>query len=121
MEKLSQWLEERCHREHLSLRQAAAKTGLSHSTIQGIMNGSQASAGTIKKLAFGFGGNGKRRLALQDRLLVLVGYRSERPGGELSESMAELMDKVNKFSEPQVKMMLRFADFLAEIEARSSK
>ena len=33
---LSQWLKERCQREHLSLRQAAARAGVSHATIAGI-------------------------------------------------------------------------------------
>ena len=117
MEKLGQWLQERCHREHLSLRQAAAKTDLSHSTIQGIINGSQASSGTIRKLVQGFGGDGtNQRLALQDYLLVLAGYRTEQPEGEeLSEMVAQLMDSVRKLSEPQVKIVTRFVEFLLEI------
>ena len=117
MTRISQWLEEKCRKEHLSLRQAAAKTGLSHSTIGDIINGVQPSPETIRKLAQAFGGKGNlQRLALEDKLLVLAGYRSERPKGEeLSESMAELMDKVGEFSEPRIKVMLRFADFLFEI------
>ncbi|GAI99352.1 unnamed protein product [marine sediment metagenome] len=75
---LGHWLEERCHREHLSLRQAAATTGLSHGTIRDIIDGSRPLPETIKKLAMGFGGNGKRGLALRDRLFVLAGYRTER-------------------------------------------
>ncbi|MQY80819.1 MAG: helix-turn-helix domain-containing protein [Dehalococcoidia bacterium] len=113
---LGQWLEQRCHREHLSLRQAAARAGLTHTTIADIIKGGRPSAVTIKKLAMGFGGNGKQGLALEDQLLTLAGYRTPRPGGEeISESMAELIDKVDKFSEPQVRMMINFADFLVEI------
>ena len=51
---LGQWLGEKCHREHLSLRQAVAKAGLSYATIADIMKGSRPSAGTIVKLAEGF-------------------------------------------------------------------
>ena len=116
--KLGQWLKERCRQEHLSLRKAGARTGLSHSTIQGIINGGRAAPETIRKLAQGFGGDGKQRLALEDHLLVLADYRTQRDDGdELTESMAQLMDKVKEFSESQIKMMLRFADFLIEIEA----
>ncbi|GAJ13351.1 unnamed protein product [marine sediment metagenome] len=118
MEKqgVSQWLKERCHREHLSLRQAAANTGLSHATIGDIIKGGHPSAETIRKLAQGFGGNGERGLALEDRLLVLAGYRTERPREKLSEPLAQLMDKAKGLNEPQVKMMTQFVDFLIEIE-----
>ncbi|GAI83472.1 unnamed protein product [marine sediment metagenome] len=51
-------------------------------------------------------------LALEDELLILAGYRTERPGGELSESMAELMDKARLLNDPQLKIMSHFADFL---------
>lgn len=77
--KLGQWLEKRCKRERLSLRQAAAKTGLSHATLADIIKGSHPSPETIKKLARGFGGDGNRMLALEDRLLVLAGYKREEP------------------------------------------
>ncbi len=73
---LSQWLQQKCRLEHLSLRQAGAKTGLSHTTINDIIKGVQPSAKTIQKLARAFGGNG--RLPLEDHLLALAGYRSER-------------------------------------------
>lgn len=119
METLGQWLEERCKRDRLSLRQAAAKTGLSHVTIAEIMKGGSASAETIKKLAQGFSGDGQQRLALEDRLLVLAGHRTERPDEELSEPLAQLMDTAKQLSEPQIKMMLHFADFLTEIEGRN--
>ncbi len=116
---LSQWLEDRCHREHLSLREAAARTGLSHATIADIIKGSRPLPETILKLARCFGGDGNNeRLALEDKLLVLAGYRTERSGEKLSEQLAQLMDKVKRLSELQIKMMGRFADFLVEIAGK---
>ncbi len=112
---LSQWLNQKCEGENLSLRQVAEKTGLSHTTIAEIKGGVKVSADTVRKLAEGFGGSGYQGRALVDELLALAGYRSEQPEGELSESMAEVIDKMSKFSEPQVKMMVSFADFLVEI------
>ncbi len=118
---LSQGLAEKCKSGRLSLREAAARTGLSHSTIKDIIDGSRPLPETIRKLAQGFGGNGSQRLALEDYLLVLAGCRTERPDGEEpSESMAQLMDKVRQFSEPRLKMMVHFADFLTEIDGRGS-
>lgn len=112
---LGQWLEARCRDERLSLRQAATKTGLSHATIAGIRNGNQPSPESIKKLAEAFSGNGQERLALEDSLLVLAGYRIERPAGqELSQPVCRLLDKISQFSEPQLQIMERFADFIAE-------
>ncbi len=116
--KLALWLEDRLRSGHLSLRQAAAKTGLSHATIADILNGQRPYPETVMKLARAFGGDGQQRLALEDHLLVLAGYRTERHEEELSESMAELMDRVRKFDEPQLKIMVRFADFLIEIESK---
>ena len=111
---LKQWLEERCQTEHLSLRQAGAKAGLSHATIADIINGARPSADTIKKLAGAFGGNGQlQRIAVEDELLVLSGYRSERPDGEMSEPVARLLDKLTHFSEAQLKVMEHFADFIS--------
>ncbi len=114
---LGQWLKERCKRERLSLRQVAIKVGVSHQTIAGLIDGKKALPTTIKKLAHGFGGNGiNERLALEDRLLVLAGYRSERPEGkEPSEALGRLMDKLKQLNEPQVEMVTRFADFVSEI------
>ncbi|GAJ04463.1 unnamed protein product, partial [marine sediment metagenome] len=40
--KLSQWLKEKCEKEHLSLRQVAIKTGVSHQTIAGLIDGKKA-------------------------------------------------------------------------------
>jgi len=115
---IGQWLQERCQRERLSLREAAARTGLSHATISDTIKGSHPSAETMRKLAQAFGGDGHQRLALEDRLLVLAGYRTGRPREKLSKPLAQLMDKVRQFDEPRLKMMTRFADFLAEIEER---
>lgn len=116
---LGSWLEEKCKNEGLSLRQAAAKTGLSHSTLADIRKGnSNVSGETIKKLARYFGGDGTRRLVLEDQLLVLAGYRTERPEDELSEPIARLMDTLSQFNKQQLKIMACFGEFLAEIEKR---
>ncbi len=117
---LGKWLEERCREKKLSLRQAAALTGLSHATIGDIINGGQPSAATIKKLAEAFSGNGdQHRQSLEDTLLTLSGYRSERTDGDLSEPMARLMDRLGQFSDAQLKVMERFADFIAEMAGKS--
>jgi len=117
---LALWLEEKCKSERLSLRQAAAKTSLSHSTLADIRKGnSNVSGETIKKLARYFGGDGtRRRLVLEDQLLILASYRTERPEDELSEPMARLMDILSQFSKQQLKIMACFAEFLAEMEKR---
>lgn len=115
---LGQWVKARCGTEGWSLREAAAKTGLSHATIGDIIKGVQPSAETVRKLAHAFGGDGNRRLALEDELLVLAGYRTPRPEGDVSESMARLIDRLSEFSEPQIKMIGRFADFLSQMEAK---
>jgi len=115
---LGQWLEERCKEEHLSLRQAAAKTGLSHATISAIINGGRPSADTIQKLAQSFGGDGTERLALEDQLLILAGHRTRHRDAEISQPLARLMDQVAHFSEPQLKLMSAFARFLAETEKK---
>ncbi len=109
---LGQWLEDRCHREHLSLRKAAARTGLSHATIRDIIKGAQATPETLKKLAAAFGNGKSQKLALEDKLLVLADYRTPRPEEELNEPLAELIDAVRGFDEPRLKMMRQFADFL---------
>ena len=81
---IGQWLEEKCKAEHLSFRQVATKVGVSHQTIAGLINGTSPSIETIKKLARSFSGNGTLRLALEDHLFALAGYR-ERPEEEISE------------------------------------
>ena len=120
MEELSQWLKDRCQSEHLSLRQAAVKTGLSHATIADTIKGSRPLPETIRKLAKAFGGDGtNQRLALEDHLLVLAGYRSEQPEGEeVSQQLARLMDKAKQLNEPQLRIMWAFADYLIETGER---
>ncbi len=116
---LGQWLQKRCQREHLSLRQAAAKTGLSHATIADIRKGVHPDPETLRKLAIAFGGDGQQRLALEDQLLVLAGYRSERPEEETGVEYGRLLDKIKQLSKSQIKIMGRFADFLMEIEGEN--
>lgn len=114
---LGQWLEQACREEGLSLRQAAAKTALSHSTIADIIKGVRASAETVKKLARGFGGDGHERLALEDHLLMLAGHRTPRPNGdEPSQALSQLLDKMVHFSDHQLKVMVHFADFISGLE-----
>lgn len=67
--ELGKWLKETCQRQRLSLRQAANKTGLSHTTIAQLMKGTGASPQTIRKLATAFNEKGKQRWALEDKLL----------------------------------------------------
>lgn len=118
-EGLGQWLEERCQEERLSLRQAAEKTGLSHSTIADIIKGVQPSAESIKKLAEAFSGDGSHRLVLEDKLLVLAGYRTPRSeGDEPSELVAQLLDKLSHFSDPQLKIVRHFVNFISEMEGK---
>ncbi|GAI85384.1 unnamed protein product [marine sediment metagenome] len=115
---LGQWLEDECAKQHLSLRQAAAKTGLSHATIADIKSGSHPDPGTIRKLVETCGGDGPRqKLAFEDRLLVYAGYRTERPEEELDEPLAKLLDTMKKFNRREVEVVTRFADFLAEVKA----
>lgn len=115
--RIGEWLDEQCKQRGLSLRQAADKTGLSHATIRDIRNNGTASAESIRKLAQTFGGDNHEKLALEDKLLVLAGYRTPRPEGEeLSQPLARLMDLVSGFSEAQLKLMARFAEFLSEME-----
>ena len=117
-ESLSQWLKGRCQAESLSLRQAAVKTGLSHATIADIIKGTSPSPETVKKLAQAFGGSGNEKLALEDSLLILAGYRTPRSEGEEpSQLRGRLMDRLGQFSEPQIEIMMRFADFLAEMDS----
>ena len=114
---LGQWLKQRCEAKGLSLRQAAAKIGVSHGTIAKIMDGASPAPETIKRIAQAFGQDGNEKLALEDSLLILAGYRTERPKGEdISLDMARLKDVMSGFTESQTKMVIRFAEFLAEME-----
>ena len=116
--EVGQWLQEQCKREKLSLRQAAAKTGINHTTIGLMLKGEHhTSPETIRKLAAAFSADGERSLrALEDKLLTLAGYRTAPASeDELSPPLARLMDLVSGFSEPQLKQMARFAEFLSQI------
>lgn len=113
---LKGWLEEWCRKEGLSLRAVASRTGLSHTTVADILKSGKASPETVRKLAEAFAeeGGDHQRLALEDKLLVLAGCRSERPEEALSVPMACLLDRLSQFDEAQLKIMERFADFLNE-------
>ena len=115
---LGRWLEEKCREQGLSLRQASLKIGISHTGISDLLKGANPSPQTIKKLAQAFSGDGEyHRQALEDELLRLCGYRSERPKAkEFTEPMARLLDKLSGFSEPELKIMSRFADFIRETQ-----
>lgn len=113
---VGQWLMEKLEEERLSLRAAASWTGLSHTTIAEIIKGASPSPETLKALARAFAGDGRERLALEDKLLVLAGYRTDPPGGEtISQPVARLMDIVSDFSESQLKLVTSFANYLAEL------
>jgi len=118
MVKFSEWLGKKMEDDNLSLRKAAAMVGISHGTIADILKGVSPTPETIKKLAVAFSGDGSRtRLAMEDELLVMAGYRTEREDeGEISTAMARLMDEVAEFSEPQLRLMTEFAKFLVENE-----
>ena len=99
------------------LRRAATKTGLSHATIQHIINGGSVSSESIRRLAQAFGGDGNERLALEDAMLIIAGHRTRRPEGqELSQPLARLIDMVSRFNESQLKLMAHFVEFLAKME-----
>jgi len=115
---LDEWLRKRCEEARLSLREVGTKSGLSHTTIAAVMKNGSASPETIRKLARAFGGNGNHGRALEDKLFILAGHRSQPPEEGLTEPVARLLDKLEKFSEPQLKMMERFADFLSSMEVK---
>lgn len=115
---VGQWLKEVCEKEGLSLRQAAARSGVSHATIAKAIRSNSTSPETIRKLAHAFGGDGEAGLALEDKLLILAGHRTNHPEEELSEPMARLLDKLHHFNESQLKVIGRFADFLSEMEGQ---
>ena len=120
---LAQWLEEKCRQQNLSLRRMSIKTGLSHTTIAVIVKGGRISVDSIAKLAEAFSGNGVRqKLALEDELLVMAGYRTPRPEeAENNQPMAQLMDAISEFSRSQLKLMLCFAEFLGETAVKAGQ
>lgn len=116
---LSRWLKERCQNDRLSLRQAGEKAGLSHSTVYAIIKGGHASAETVTKLAHAFARDGNRKIALEDELLTLAGYRTKQE--HISQPLAELLDIVNHFSEPQLRVVSAFATYLTEVNQHGKK
>ena len=112
---LGKWLKVKCDEERLSLRQVATKAGVSHQTIAGIMNGKKALPQTIKKLAKAFGNNHHQIIALEDKLLSLAGYRTERPEEALSEPLGRLLDKLNGLDVDQLGIVEQFTDFIQKM------
>lgn len=111
---VGQWLKEKCQQERLSLREAGKRTGLSHSTIQAVINGGRPSPQTVTKLATVFGGDGENeRAALEDKLLFLAGWRNRE--AEISQPVSQLIDIVKDFSEPQLRVVSAFASYLAGV------
>ena len=111
---LGEWLKTKCDEERLSLRQVAKKAGVSHQTIAGLMNGKKALPQTIKRLAKAFGNNHHQTIALEDKLLSLAGYRTERPEEALSEPLARLLDKLSDFDVAQLGIVEQFTDFISK-------
>ena len=113
---LGEWLQAKCSEERLSLRQVAIKAGVSHQTIAGLINGKKALPQTIKKLAKAFGNNHHQMIALEDKLLSLAGYRTERPEEALSEPLARLLDKLNGLDVARLGIVEQFTDFIVRME-----
>ena len=116
-ESVGTWLQERCKEQGLSLRQAAAKTGLSHATIAAIIKSGRPSPETVKRLVHAFSGDGNnQRTALEDKLLVLAGIRA-RPYKEkiMPETTARLLDIISNFDEVQLKLVSDFASYLGQV------
>ena len=116
---LGRWLKERCQKDRLSLRQVGEKAGLSHATVHTILKGGHATAQTVTKLAHAFSRDGNRKIALEDELLILAGYRSGQE--QLSQPVAELLDIVNHFSAAQLKVVSAFAEYLIEVNRHDQK
>jgi transcriptional regulator with XRE-family HTH domain len=109
-------LKEKCQQEKLSLRQAAARTGLSHGTVEGIIKGASPSPQTIRKLVEAFARSENERLALEDHLLMLAGYRTQRASvKELPQPVARLLDLVAQFNDKKLKLVVDFAELLTQV------
>ncbi|GAI32709.1 unnamed protein product [marine sediment metagenome] len=117
---VGQWLRERCQEEHLTSRQAAARTDLSHATIRDTINGTRPDPQTIRKLALGFANGTAERLALEDELLVRAGHRTPRPEEEFNEPLTQLIDAVAGFDKPRLKLMQDVASLIVEIGAKNA-
>ncbi len=113
---LGEWLQAKCTEERVSLRQVAIKTGVSHQTIAGLISGKKALPQTIKKLAKAFGNDHHHQtIALEDKLLVLAGYRTERPEEAHNEPLARILDKLNEFDFAQLGIVEEFTDFILKM------
>ena len=113
---LGEWLQAKRDQEGLSLRQMATKVGVSHQTIVDLMDGGKALPTTLKKLIIAFGGNHHQKVALEDKLLFLAGYRTEPREGALSESLARLLDKLNELDVDELGIVEQFTDFVRRTE-----
>jgi len=111
---LGTWLKERCKEERLSVRQAAAKVGLSHATISDIINGGRPSAATIVKLADGFGNNDEQKAELNDLLLGLSGYRSGGNKAGTSEPRARVIDQLSHLDPGQLEIVEQLTSFITK-------
>ena len=117
---LGKWLKKVCKKEGLSLRQAGDKAGLSHATIQCIIKGGNPSSITVRKLARGFCPGGKNELmVLEEELLVLTGHKI-RNKTSMSQPLGRLLDSVKGFSEAELKIVSRFADFVAQLSSEGN-
>lgn len=110
---LAQWLENKLNQEHLSLRQASFRVGLSHATLADILHGSHPLPGTLKKLAKAFGG--PCRLALEDHLFALTGYRSDRMT-EAGPYFLEIIPLLSAEHQHVVEVLVRELAKVEEIE-----
>ena len=116
---LGAWLKNKCAEERLSLRQAAAKAGLSHVTISDIINGGRPSATTIGKLAEAFGNGNTQTAELKDLLLGLSGYRGSPRDEETGEHLGRVMDKLKDFSPKQLEVIEDLAGFITGADKQS--
>ena len=115
-----QWVRERRVKEGLSLRKAAARVGLSHGTIADMEKGVTPSQASIKKVAQGFSRDENERLALEDSLLILAGYRTPRSDGQdVTPAMGRLLDVTRDFEESDLNIMTEFAEWLAGVIKRN--
>ena len=115
---LGKWLKKVCKKEGLSLRQAGDKAGLSHATIQCIIKGGNPSSITVRKLARGFCPGGKNELmVIEEELLVITGHKTRSTNGSMSQPLGRLLDSVKGFSEAELKIVSRFAEFVAQLSS----
>lgn len=116
MTTIAEWLSKRCRDDGLSYRKAAAKAGLSHATISAIRKGSRPSADTIMKLAKAFSNDGtQQRLALEEELFILAGYRSRSIPVTCREPMARLMDLIRDFDDEQLKLVAGIIEYSSQL------